>query len=78
MRNALQTWSPAPNRGNRRRYNGEGIVVLLVEQNGAAALTVAARAYILEEGWIVAEGVPDALFPQLAIRGAYLSVGVPI
>src|SRR5207249_4212851 len=34
----------------------EGVAVLLVEQNVAAALAIAARAYVLEQGRIVAAG----------------------
>jgi branched-chain amino acid transport system ATP-binding protein len=46
--------------------------VLLVEQNVAAARELAARAYILEEGRIVAEGTPDALLAKPHLRRAYL------
>jgi branched-chain amino acid transport system ATP-binding protein len=58
-----------------RRVNREGTAVLLVEQNVAAALAIAARAYVLEEGRIVAEGTPEALLAQPHIRRAYLGVG---
>ena len=54
------------------RVNREGTAVLLVEQNVAAALELAARAYVLEEGRIVAEGTPDTLLAQPHIRRAYL------
>jgi branched-chain amino acid transport system ATP-binding protein len=46
--------------------------VLLVEQNAALALEIAARAYVLEEGRIAAEGRPDELLAQAHIRRAYL------
>jgi branched-chain amino acid transport system ATP-binding protein len=46
--------------------------VLLVEQNVAMALAIAARAYLLEEGRIVAEGAPDAVFASPHLRRAYL------
>lgn len=52
--------------------NAEGVAVLLVEQNVAAALEVARRAYVLEEGRIVAEGEPKALMSQPQIQKAYL------
>ena len=42
-----------------RRVNDEGTAVLLVEQNVSMALRVAHRAYVLEEGRMVAEGTPD-------------------
>jgi branched-chain amino acid transport system ATP-binding protein len=59
-----------------RRVNKEGTAVLLVEQNVALALDLAVRAYVLEEGRIIAEGTPDALFAQPELRRAYLGVGV--
>jgi branched-chain amino acid transport system ATP-binding protein len=57
-----------------RAINGEGVAILLVEQNVARALEVAARAYVLEEGRIVTSG-PAAIVRQHArIRQAYLGV----
>ena len=55
-----------------RRIHAEGIAVLLVEQNVAMALEIAQRAYVLEEGRIVAEGDPDAMMSRSEIRRAYL------
>lgn len=52
--------------------NAGGMSVLLVEQNVASALAIADRAYLLEEGRIVAEGTPDAVFGDPALRRAYL------
>ena len=46
--------------------------MLLVEQNVADALAIADRAYLLEEGRIVAEGTPEAVFDAPALRRAYL------
>jgi len=60
--------------GAIHRVNGEGTAVLLVEQNVAMALRVAHRAYVLEEGRMVAEGTPDALMQRDEIRLAYLGV----
>ena len=57
-----------------RRVNDEGTAVLLVEQNVATALRVAQRAYVLEEGRMVAEGRPDELMQRDEIRRAYLGV----
>jgi branched-chain amino acid transport system ATP-binding protein len=59
-----------------RRVNAEGTAVLLVEQNVALALDISARAYVLEEGRIVAEGTPEALFARPELRRAYLGVGI--
>jgi len=41
-----------------RDVNASGVAVLLVEQNVAAALDIARRAYVLEEGRIAAAGTP--------------------
>jgi branched-chain amino acid transport system ATP-binding protein len=57
-----------------RRVHREGTAVLLVEQNVATALRVADRAYVLEEGRMVAEGTPDELMQRDEIRRAYLGV----
>ena len=57
-----------------QRVNEEGTAVLLVEQNVATALRVAHRAYVLEEGRMVAEGAPDELMQRDEIRRAYLGV----
>jgi branched-chain amino acid transport system ATP-binding protein len=57
-----------------RTINEEGIAILLVEQNVAQAMEIADRAYVLEEGRIVAHGNPDALLAQSRIREAYLGV----
>jgi branched-chain amino acid transport system ATP-binding protein len=55
-----------------RKVNSEGVAVLLVEQNVALALDIARRAYVLEEGRIVAEGSPKELASQPHIQRAYL------
>jgi branched-chain amino acid transport system ATP-binding protein len=58
-----------------RKINAEGVSVLLVEQNVVMALEVSSRAYVLEEGRIVAEGAPDELLARPEIQRAYLGVG---
>jgi branched-chain amino acid transport system ATP-binding protein len=57
-----------------RRINAAGVAVLLVEQNVAMAMEVADRAYVLEEGRIVAEGEPAELLARPEIQRAYLGV----
>ncbi len=52
----------------------DGVAVLLVEQNVLKALSIADRAYVLEQGRIVAQGVPKELLNQSHIREAYLGV----
>ena len=56
------------------RIHGDGVAVLLVEQNVALALGLASRAYVLEEGTIVACDTPEALRQQPHIRRAYLGM----
>jgi branched-chain amino acid transport system ATP-binding protein len=57
-----------------REVHAAGTAVLLVEQNVAMALDVADRAYLLEEGRIVAEGAPDDVFNSPDLRRAYLGI----
>jgi len=56
------------------RVRADGAAILLVEQNVLKALDVADRAYVLEQGRIVAEGLPGDLLKQPHIREAYLGV----
>jgi branched-chain amino acid transport system ATP-binding protein len=60
--------------GAIRRINAEGTAVLLVEQNVSMALRVAHRAYVLEEGRMIAEGTPESLMQRDELRRAYLGV----
>jgi len=55
-----------------REVNQDGVAVLLVEQNVAMALQLARRAYVLEEGRIVAQGSPQELASRPDIQRAYL------
>jgi len=52
--------------------NQAGVSVLLVEQNVRAALRLAHRAYILEHGRVVGEGVARDLLDDSHVRRAYL------
>jgi branched-chain amino acid transport system ATP-binding protein len=52
--------------------NQNGMTVLLVEQNVRAALELAQRAYVIENGRIVGEGKGDDLLSFESIRSAYL------
>ena len=56
------------------RVRDDGAAVLLVEQNVLKALEAADRAYVLEQGRIVAQGLPADLLKQPHIREAYLGV----
>jgi len=53
--------------------NKQGVTVLLVEQNVHAALELANRAYVIENGRIVGEGKGDDLLSFESIRSAYLA-----
>lgn len=55
-----------------RRINETGTTVLLAEQNAYAALKIAHRAYVLENGRIVREGTPAELLADDSIRKAYI------
>jgi branched-chain amino acid transport system ATP-binding protein len=52
--------------------HADGVAVLLVEQNVAQALAIAARAYVLEQGRMVTEGPAAELAQNARIREAYL------
>jgi branched-chain amino acid transport system ATP-binding protein len=52
--------------------NRGGLAMLVVEQNVAMALDVAARAYVLELGRIVAEGPSATLLRSRTLQEAYL------
>ncbi len=55
-----------------RAVHDEGVAILLVEQNVTRALGIADRAYVLEEGRIVAAGPPSVLMGASRIQEAYL------
>ena len=57
-----------------RQINAQGTSVLLVEQNVAMAMEIASRAYVMEEGRIVAEGRASELLTRPEIRKAYLGL----
>jgi branched-chain amino acid transport system ATP-binding protein len=52
--------------------NADGTTVLLVEQNAAQALRLAARGYVLETGTIVMNDSADKLLTDDRVRAAYL------
>jgi branched-chain amino acid transport system ATP-binding protein len=55
-----------------REINGQGVAVLLVEQNARQALTLAGRGYVLETGRISAHGSSEELRSDRRIQEAYL------
>ena len=54
--------------------NQRGTSVLLAEQNAHAALKVAGRGYVIEEGVVVLEGTHDMLMDNPEVRRAYIGV----
>jgi branched-chain amino acid transport system ATP-binding protein len=54
------------------RINKAGTTVLLAEQNAYAALNIASRAYVIEQGHIVLEGGRDELLNNAQVRKAYI------
>jgi branched-chain amino acid transport system ATP-binding protein len=57
-----------------RLLHDEGMTILLVEQNVAASLALAHRAYVLENGSIALEGSGAALLDDPRVREAYLGM----
>lgn len=55
-----------------REINGQGVTVLLVEQNIRAALELTQRAYVIENGRIVGQGTGEDLLSFESVRSAYL------
>jgi branched-chain amino acid transport system ATP-binding protein len=57
-----------------QRLHGEGLAILLVEQNVAQSLEIAQRAYVLENGAIQFSGSSAELLATDRLRQAYLGV----
>ena len=57
-----------------RELNREGLTCLLVEQNVAVSLKLAAQAYVLENGRITLGGTGEALLADTRVRQAYLGL----
>lgn len=55
--------------------HGEGLSMLLVEQNATAALEIADRGVVLEGGAIGLAGSADALLADAGLRASYLGSG---
>ena len=54
------------------KLHGEGLTILLVEQNARLALGLADRGYVLENGHVVAGGTADDLMESGLLKKAYL------
>ena len=55
-----------------RKINGEGVTILLVEQNARAALMLANRGYVMETGTVILSDYARALISNKKVREAYL------
>ena len=63
---------PSSTAGVVKEINGQGITVLLVEQNALMALAVAHRGYVIQTGRIVLADSAAALRQNEMVRKAYL------
>lgn len=54
------------------QLHGEGLTLLLVEQNAQAALEIANRGYVLEAGQLTLQGPGQELLANPSLRAAYL------
>ena len=57
-----------------RQIRAEGVTVIMVEQNAAAALELSDRSYVLEQGRVSITGTGEALRNDPQVRQAYLGV----
>jgi branched-chain amino acid transport system ATP-binding protein len=55
--------------------SGEGVTILLIEQNAKLALEVSHRGYVMESGEIILSGESGRLLHDPAVRAAYLGEG---
>jgi branched-chain amino acid transport system ATP-binding protein len=54
-----------------RQLRRDGLTILLAEQNAQAALSVADRGHVMEDGFIVETGPPEALWGSSGIRSVF-------
>jgi branched-chain amino acid transport system ATP-binding protein len=57
-----------------RRLKGEGMTILMVEQNVHEALALADRGYVIQSGRVVMEGSGQDLLADEGVRKAYLAL----
>ena len=55
-----------------REVSGQGVTILLVEQNASRALQIADRAYVMESGLITMSGEAKQMLSDPRVRAAYL------
>ena len=57
-----------------RQIRGEGVTVVMVEQNAFAALELCDRAYVLEQGRVTLAGTGAELLDNPHVKSAYLGI----
>jgi len=57
-----------------RQIRAEGVTVIMVEQNAAAALELSDRSYVLEQGRVSITGTGEALRNDPQVKQAYLGI----
>jgi len=57
-----------------RRINGEGLAILLVEQNVMQSLSIANRAFVIEQGRVALSGDATTLAKDPTLRKSYLGL----
>jgi branched-chain amino acid transport system ATP-binding protein len=57
-----------------KRVNSQGVTILLVEQNVRQTLAMCNRAYVLENGRVVLEGLGKELMDNAHVKEAYLGI----
>jgi len=57
-----------------RQIRAEGVTVIMVEQNAAAALELSDRSYVLEQGRVILSGSGEALRNDPQVKHAYLGI----
>lgn len=55
-----------------QKINQEGTTILLAEQNANAALKIAGKGYVFENGSVVLHGTSEELFSNDAVKKAYI------
>ncbi|WP_085993023.1 ABC transporter ATP-binding protein [Oceanobacillus senegalensis] len=55
-----------------QEINNEGTTILLAEQNANAALSIADKGYVFENGKVVVKGSSEELFSNKEVRKAYI------
>jgi branched-chain amino acid transport system ATP-binding protein len=56
------------------RLKRDGVTILLIEQNARAALAIADRAYVLENGRVTASGTAAQIEADEHVQRAYLGI----